>query len=501
MATINTRTIKPSGGDYTSLAAWEAGRQGQLVTDNRCEIAECYAMSDTGGLLFGGWTTDATHWIKVIVAAGEGHSGIWDASKYNLSGTGTAHTITTANGWLTLDGLQANITGGYYGIYPLNAEKDIVSNCIIKGTASESRIRGIYITGSENIYIYNTIVYGITTQSGDSRCIFMLGSGTAYIYNTTLIGSPYGILHSNGTVIAKNVYAGGQGTSCFSGTITKITCGSSDATGSEGLQNISVNTDQFINVTPGSEDFHLAAASALKDVGTDTSGDPAPMDFTTDIDGETRSGSWDIGADEVVDTGATLVVSECSHAHVADAPVLVGHKTLVVSGANHAQSADAPVLTQIHTLAVQKTEHGHVIDPIILAQAHLLAVSDGGHLHAADNVILEVGATLLAVQDAAHAHASDAILLSQIHNLNVHEVAHLFSSDGISLSQWHLLAVNGAEHLFTSDEPTIFFPEKTFVDPMFWASKHRGPKRIQKLTSTGIPGAKRKVRTRIGERI
>ena len=51
----------------------------------------------------------------------------------------------------------------------------------------------------------------------------------------------------------------------------------------------------FINITPGSEDFHIGALSSLKDAGTDLSGT-----FTTDIDGETRTGTWDIGVDEIV---------------------------------------------------------------------------------------------------------------------------------------------------------------------------------------------------------
>jgi len=67
------------------------------------------------------------------------------------------------------------------------------------------------------------------------------------------------------------------------------TCGSSDSTGTSGLQNIPVSTATFVNVTAGSENWHLAGTgSGLYNVGTNTSGDSAPMNFTTDIDGETR---------------------------------------------------------------------------------------------------------------------------------------------------------------------------------------------------------------------
>jgi hypothetical protein len=87
------------------------------------------------------------------------------------------------------------------------------------------------------------------------------------------------------------------------------TCASSDTTGSTGLQNIAYDTTNFTNVTAGSEDLHIPTGSALKDVGTDTSGDAAPMNFTTDIDGETRSGTWDVGADELVTGGATINIA------------------------------------------------------------------------------------------------------------------------------------------------------------------------------------------------
>jgi hypothetical protein len=74
-----------------------------------------------------------------------------------------------------------------------------------------------------------------------------------------------------------------------------------------GLQSIAYNTDTFVNVTGGSEDFHLAAdgLSPLQGTGTDTSGDAAPMNFTTDIDGDTRDATWDIGADAAAGGAAT----------------------------------------------------------------------------------------------------------------------------------------------------------------------------------------------------
>ena len=50
-------------------------------------------------------------------------------------------------------------------------------------------------------------------------------------------------------------------------------------------------------------DYHLDSIDAgAKDFGTDLSGD-ATYPITLDVDGTTRSGSWDIGADELVTSG------------------------------------------------------------------------------------------------------------------------------------------------------------------------------------------------------
>jgi hypothetical protein len=73
-----------------------------------------------------------------------------------------------------------------------------------------------------------------------------------------------------------------------------------------------VDTDTFVNVTGGTEDFHLAAdgLSPLMGVGVDTTADAAPMNFTTDIDLQTRDATWDIGADAWYVAPATGYINE-----------------------------------------------------------------------------------------------------------------------------------------------------------------------------------------------
>ena len=69
---------------------------------------------------------------------------------------------------------------------------------------------------------------------------------------------------------------------------------SSDATADDwGTGGIINSTPTFVNLT--THDLHLSASDTVaKDQGEDLSGEY----FSDDIDGVTRTGTWDIGADE-----------------------------------------------------------------------------------------------------------------------------------------------------------------------------------------------------------
>jgi hypothetical protein len=55
----------------------------------------------------------------------------------------------------------------------------------------------------------------------------------------------------------------------------------------------------FTNSGDGTEDIHIASNSGLIDIGTDLSAD-ATFPFNYDGDGNTRTGTWDIGAIEYI---------------------------------------------------------------------------------------------------------------------------------------------------------------------------------------------------------
>lgn len=124
------------------------------------------------------------------------------------------------------------------------------------------------------------------------------GTQTGSIYSSVLSAPVNGIKASTVAVTMKNVYAGG--TTSYSGSALSLTtCASADAsTGTAGLRSMAYSTANFTNVTSGSEDLQIVTGGSPSpvDTGTDTTGDSAPLNFTTDIAGTTRTGTWDIGA-------------------------------------------------------------------------------------------------------------------------------------------------------------------------------------------------------------
>lgn len=344
MATTVTKYVDPNsatGGDgttngltgatraYASLSAWEAANQADIVTSDTIQKVICSSddagathAADTTAVVIDGWTTDATRFIQIEAASS--HGGKWNDNIYRFvcADLTSAHALYINESYVRLVRVQASLSGAnsrstvaIYGTGASNASLIVVDSCIIKGSGSQAGYgHGIRVLSGTcdimNSVIYNCVEAGIAGTYGTAW-------PTINIYSSTLCNNgANGIkrLSADARLIvnAKNVYSGGHSAEDYGvsgGTITKTACASSDATGTAGLQNIAVNTTNFTNVTAGSEDFHLPAGSALIDVGTDTSGDAAPLNFSDDIDGVARTGTWDIGADEYVAAGGGVSIT------------------------------------------------------------------------------------------------------------------------------------------------------------------------------------------------
>ncbi|MEK6532109.1 MAG: hypothetical protein AABZ23_06435 [Deltaproteobacteria bacterium] len=374
MPTTITKTIKSSGGDYTSLSAWEAARNGDLVTADTIEVAECYNFQDTTAVLISGWVTDPTRYIKIYTPVAERHTGV-AGTGYRLVVT-SAQPLRVRESHVRIIGLETKAaTAGFSGLVCDNDTAMEASPYILVDSllTHDNGAYGVYLgrcgTTGYPLYLVNSIIYkcgnyGILLTSGYAPAI-------AEIYNCTVCqNTTYGIRKDSSSVVVgvKNCYAGANTTdySSSSGTWTTFTTNaSSDTTGTSGLQSIAHSTSAgayFTNITAGSENYHIGSSSALKDVGTDLS-----ATFTTDIDGGTRSGTWDIGADEFTTGGATYnealtLGTSAGHAYSGNL-IMEGALSLTSSGAitesgglSLSESiALAGVLsqTQAHTLTVE----------------------------------------------------------------------------------------------------------------------------------------------------
>ncbi|MDP3790874.1 MAG: LamG-like jellyroll fold domain-containing protein [Candidatus Omnitrophota bacterium] len=297
---------------YTTLSAWEAAlggitwgacTPGDLVCANKIAEAKIdgpWTSPDTTAVTIAGWTTGLNNYIKIYTTTAARHSGKWDTGKYRLS-SGQALMVGEEN--VRIDGLQFSTSGSYgttLGTSGLMSNLDVrISNNIFQGTNSQSQA-GILISAglSGTFKIWNNIIYGMNGNNGHGMD-FQQAGVTYYVYNNTVYSSNNNIRQRAGTVIAKNNISQIGASINYTGTFdASSTNNLSSGTDAPGTNPQNSKTVSFISTTLNNEDFHLASTDvSAKDVGVSLSAD-ASLAFSDDIDGQIRSGAWDIGADE-----------------------------------------------------------------------------------------------------------------------------------------------------------------------------------------------------------
>ena len=313
-----------TGRWYTDLAAWETGRQGDLLARNAIERALPYydVGPDTIPLDINGWVTDAMHYVEINVPLSERHRGRWDDGRYRLD-------INTVNGYalsmrvsnVKINGLQVRLTKNQYS-YSIITIKDAVSaevdfsNNIVRGnftgTGSGTGIDVYNLNNPQKVSIYNNYVFDVVNSGQITRGLVNSGStgGRIFAYNNTIVNSGFGIVTDFYSITVKNNIvqdcSGGYvstGGGVFAAASTNNLSNLADAPGTNPQ-----NSKTVAFVEAANKDFHLEFNdTAAKNAGADLSADAPPaggLPITTDIDGDTRTGTWDIGADDV---GATYV--------------------------------------------------------------------------------------------------------------------------------------------------------------------------------------------------
>lgn len=324
MATTVTNTVRPSGGDYTSLSAWEAGEQGDLTgVRDEIAVAECYAMSDTTVVSVDGWTTSATQYIRIYAPSTERAEGKWDATKYRLEVSASGAALGIIEDFVRIEGLQVYNThaNGTDAVLVFHGSTGSIhaSHCVfrcVNGTTATRR-RGISSRCGQQ-FIWNCIAIncrdtGVTSQGFHNNSS---GGSTNYWYNNLAYNCDQGFQGGGSDEpVAKNNIAASCTTafpvgwnwpagSDYNTTNLALAAVGSGAMNDPPGANSRVS-QTFAFVDAANLDFHLTGSDGgARDFGTDLSGD-AGLAFSDDVDGQTRSGSWDMGPDEYVSGGST----------------------------------------------------------------------------------------------------------------------------------------------------------------------------------------------------
>ena len=308
-----------SGGNnfscYSSLAKWESDQQRDLVALNQIAVAKIegtWTNSETTTLTIDGWTTSPNNYIKIYTDSGARHNGKWDMTKYRLVVSAPwLGVIRDLEGNIRIEGLQientADKTGNVSGINA-NSNQSIgehyFSHNLIRstgigvGSATTDPGIGIDMTviGGTTVKVYNNIIYnfgsGITYDYGEPT--------DGAIYNNTVIDSDSTGIWLVGSIANNNLYVKNN---LVQGTATNYNLiyiqGSSNNLSEDATSmDASYRNKTVAFIDSANKDFHLASSdTSAKDSGVDLSAD-VYLSFSDDIDSQSRSGTWDIGADE-----------------------------------------------------------------------------------------------------------------------------------------------------------------------------------------------------------
>lgn len=334
MATFYVNTDSTAGGDgttnatsganraYATLAAALAARwTGTPSTPIEIECSAPSGVADavSAAVTIANVTSTASNYLRIYPASGHRAGRLWDAAKYRLERSSTfGEVLTIDDEFVRVEGIQVRNTGAL-----TNQCRAIRINAKASG---DQRVVGCYAwcSGSQTspdssyaVWVVGNVAFKVTV----ANCIlrggkngFEIGytsaSGAALIiYNNLAIDQPSGgvgihtDLDGSTNLYLKNNAVQGTAATNYSlqssGTKTTATNLSEDASSPQtGLRSLAITF-----ADEGGGDFMLGSSdTAAKDAGTDLSAD-AQYAFAVDMEGTSRTGSWDIGPLEYVGGG------------------------------------------------------------------------------------------------------------------------------------------------------------------------------------------------------
>lgn len=301
---MGTSTIKApgQGGDYTSLSAWEADKNGSIIGLGP-EIAECYDVDDTTDVALSGWATSASDYIEikaVTAARCNGSTRAQTGNTYRLS-SATNGVLRNSQPHVRINGIEIKCTTGGIAFKQVSASdsgSDVrVEDCVISSNdASASTNYTVHTTTPAlNLQLTNCIITGKRRGMDCRNALTVAVNHCTWFTDAADLG-----IVADTELTCTNTYAGGFTTQCFwtggaepSGSYNASSDTSASVDYTSSLTSKAA-ADQFTNpsISDSTMDFTLKATADLINAGTGS--------YATDIAGNARSGTVDIGAFEFV---------------------------------------------------------------------------------------------------------------------------------------------------------------------------------------------------------
>lgn len=314
MVTVVTKTIGSGGGrDYSTISAWEADTDNDLVAADQQQVGELYDDSDFSlgsDQQFGGSTVDATRNRILRAAAGQHYNPVLDVGVWVTNG-GNNRALDVRESYFTLSGIGfentynniistfcfniiVGITGALiercYGELALatgtapvfSAGSGTIRNCIAVGSngGSGGASTGFSLVGSTGASAFNCVAWGIAKVAGLEDGFNATAATTYKVKNCVAVLSGrddfHAIANGSGNEVEYNV--------------------SEDSTASGTGSSTGVSSAvAFQSAGQSPANFYPAEASPLVDGGLQLS-----SFFTDDLAGATRTTPWDVGAYDVI---------------------------------------------------------------------------------------------------------------------------------------------------------------------------------------------------------
>ncbi len=418
---MGTKTIKSSGGDYTSLSAWESANQAD-ITGLGPSIAECYDVDDTTTTTLNGWTTTASDYIEIIAATAarcNGSTREQTGDTYRLSGTNSTGQLRIAENFVRVEGIECrgNAAHGALQITSTTGTTDIrVLDCVLisnDSTASNSYAVLANVSGSTSSFT-NCLI------NGKRRGINTSGSTAVTIDHCTFYGDGAGLGVVHGSELAcTNTYAGGYTSEDFytgSGAGTGSHNASADTTATTDYTSSLISkaaTDQFVSpsLVDSTFDFSLKSGNALEGAGTGS--------VTNDIAGNPYGSPSDIGCFAPV-SGSTYTLSADPTGYTlgSDNAELQYDQIMTATATSYTLGSDNVNLTYTpagsYTLTATATAYSLGSDNVNLEFDTYLAADATAYTLGSDNVNLTyepIGASTLNADPTAYTLGSDSVNL------------------------------------------------------------------------------------------